>query len=88
LFCTIPESVVCLDTPKNATAYRPPYPIPIALQEIMDKQTNGKGETTGYRVCHDPRMLNLLLKSIDRMPLPVIGELFEHLNGAVVIMVE
>ncbi|KAI8347359.1 hypothetical protein BD560DRAFT_338543, partial [Blakeslea trispora] len=37
-FCTIPESVVCLDTPENATAYRAPYPIPIAMQEVVDKQ--------------------------------------------------
>jgi len=109
-FCTIPESVVCLDTPDNATAFRSPYPIPFKMQSVVDEQvkewldngiierapantdwntpltvvkkTNGKGEVTGYRVCHDPRLLNSLLKSIDRMPLPLIGELFEDLKGA------
>lgn len=109
-FCTIPESVVCLDTPENATAFRNPYPIPFKMQGIVDdqvkewlengiierapantewntpltvvKKTNGKGEITGYRVCHDPRLVNVLLKSIDRMPLPVISELFEDLKGA------
>ncbi|KAG2191768.1 hypothetical protein INT47_010343, partial [Mucor saturninus] len=109
-FCTIPESVVCLDTPENATAFRSPYPIPISMQGVVDEQvkewiengiierapantewntpltvvkkTNGKGEVTGYRVCHDPRLVNTLLKSIDRMPLPLIGELFEDLKGA------
>lgn len=109
-FCTIPESVVCLDTPENATAFRSPYPIPFKMQGVVDEQvkewlengiierapantewntpltvvkkTNGKGEITGYRVCHDPRLVNTLLKTIDRMPLPVIGELFEDLKGA------
>jgi len=109
-FCTIPESVVCLDTPENATAFRSPYPIPFKMQGVVDEQvkewlengiierapantewntpltvvkkTNGKGEVTGYRVCHDPRLVNTLLKTIDRMPLPVIGELFEDLKGA------
>lgn len=46
------------------------------------KKTNSKGEITGYRVCHDPRHINILLQSIDRMPLPIIHELFEELQGA------
>ena len=46
------------------------------------KKTDGKGNITGYRVCHDPRHINSLLKTIDRMPLPIISELFEDLQGA------
>ena len=108
-FCTIPEIVVCLDTPENATAFRSPYTIPISTQGVVDgqvkewiengiierapgntewnrpltvvKKTTGEGEVTGYPVCHDPRLLNTLLKSIDRMPLPSIGELLEDLKG-------
>lgn len=41
------------------------------------KKTNGKGEVTG----HDPHLLNSLLKSVDRMPLPLIDELFKNLQG-------
>ncbi|OAD70577.1 hypothetical protein PHYBLDRAFT_171322 [Phycomyces blakesleeanus NRRL 1555(-)] len=37
-FCTIPESVVCLDTPENATAFRSPYPIPYKMQGVVDEQ--------------------------------------------------
>ena len=109
-FCTIPESVVHLDTPPNVTAYKKPYPVPLTMMQVVDdqvkewfengiiekatantewntpltvvKKTDGKGEITGYRVCHDPRHINVLLKSIDRMPLPIIGELFEELQGA------
>jgi hypothetical protein len=109
-FCTIPESVVYINTPPNVTAYRKPYPVPITYHEVVDKQinewlnegfikratghsewncpitvvpkTNGKGEITGHRVCHDPRHVNALLQSIDRMPLPIINELFEELKGA------
>ncbi|KAG1227987.1 hypothetical protein G6F68_007714 [Rhizopus microsporus] len=46
------------------------------------KKTNAKGVITGYRVCHDPRHINALLKPIDRMPLPKISEIFEELKGA------
>lgn len=109
-FCTIPESVVSLDTPPDVTAYKKPYPVPIKMMPIIDEQikewlsngiiekapantewntpltvvkkTNGKGEVTGHRVCHDPRHINILLKNTDRMPLPVISELFEELQGA------
>jgi hypothetical protein len=109
-FCTIPEGVVNIETPPNVTAYRRPYPVPIAYHAIVDKQidewleegfikrasgtsewncpitvvpkTNGKGEVTGHRVCHDPRHVNALLQSMDRMPLPIISELFEELKGA------
>jgi transposase InsO family protein len=111
-FCTIPESVVNINTPPNVTAYRKPYPVPIAYHNVVDKQieewlqsgfikraskhsewncpitvvpkTNGKGEVTGHRVCHDPRHVNALLQSIDRMPLPLISELFEELKGATI----
>jgi transposase InsO family protein len=109
-FCTVPESVVSLDTPPNVTAYKKPYPVPIKMMGVVDKQvdewlengiierapantewntpltvvkkTNGKGEETGHRVCHDPRHINILLKNTDRMPLPVISEIFEDLQGA------
>ncbi|OAD67126.1 hypothetical protein PHYBLDRAFT_174509 [Phycomyces blakesleeanus NRRL 1555(-)] len=37
-FCTIPESVVCLDTPENATAFRSLYPIPYKMQGVVDEQ--------------------------------------------------
>ncbi|OAD68283.1 hypothetical protein PHYBLDRAFT_173289 [Phycomyces blakesleeanus NRRL 1555(-)] len=37
-FCTIPESVVCLDTPENAMAFRSPYPIPYKMQGVVDEQ--------------------------------------------------
>ena len=48
------------------------------------KKTNGKGEVTGHRVCHDPRHINALLQDTDRMPLPIISELFEDLHSATV----
>ena len=108
-FCTIPESVVHLNTTPNKTAYRKPYPVPKLMESIVDKQveewldngiikvapantewntpltivkkTNGKGEVTGHRVCHDPRHINVLLESVDRMPLPIIHDLFEELQG-------
>lgn len=111
-FCTIPESVVHLDTPPNADGYRAPYPIPYIYHEVVDKQvqewldngyikratsnvawncpltvakkTNSRGDLTGHRVCHDPRHINKLLKPSDRMPLPVIHELSEELNGATI----
>ncbi|KAG2210687.1 hypothetical protein INT45_003171, partial [Circinella minor] len=111
-FCTIPESVVSLDTPPNVTAYRKPYPVPLKMESIVDdqvkewldngitkiapantewntpltvvKKTDAKGQVKGYRVCHDPRHINCLLKSIDRMPLPIISELLEDLKGATV----
>jgi len=109
-FCTIPESVVSLNTPDGITSFRRPYPVPLAYHKVVDdqikewldnrfikrapanvewnspltvvKKTNGKGEVTGYRVCHDPRSINVLLQNIDRMPLPIISELFEELKGA------
>ncbi|MGO3048237.1 MAG: reverse transcriptase domain-containing protein [Streptococcus thermophilus] len=111
-FCTIPESVVSLDTPTDVTAYKKPYPIPLKMHSVVDnqikewlddgiikrapantewntpltvvKKTDGKGELTGHRVCHDPRHINSLLKTVDRMPLPIISELFEDLKGAFV----
>lgn len=111
-FCTIPESVVTLDTPPDAKGYRPPYPIPLVYHKIVDdqvqewldnglirraprnvnwncpltvvKKTNSRGDVTGHRVCHDPRHINILLRSSDRMPLPVIHDLFEELKGATV----
>ena len=111
-FCTIPESVVSLNTPEGVTSFRRPYPVPLAYHKVVDdqikewlengfikrapanvewnspltvvKKTNGKGEVTGYRVCHDPRSINVLLQNIDRMPLPIISELFEELKGATV----
>jgi hypothetical protein len=110
VFCTVPESVVCLDTPTDVTAYKKPYPIAINMHKVIDdqiaewmdlgvierasantgwntpltvvKKTDGKGNITGYRVCHDPRHINALLKTVDRMPLPIISELFEDLKGA------
>ncbi|KAG2232614.1 hypothetical protein INT48_001303 [Thamnidium elegans] len=110
VFCTVPESVVCLDTPTDVTAYKKPYPIAIKMHKVIDdqiaewidlgivkrapantewntpltvvKKTDGKGNITGYRVCHDPRHINALLKTVDRMPLPIISELFEDLKGA------
>lgn len=48
------------------------------------KKTDAKGFTKGYRVCHDPRHINCLLKTIDRMPLPIISDLFEDLKGATI----
>lgn len=109
-FCTIPESVVHLNTPPNVTAFKKPYPVPFIYRKIVDEQvqewldngfikratgniewnspltvvkkTNSKGDITGYRVCHDPRHINILLQSIDRMPLPIIHELFEELQGS------
>ncbi|EIE78251.1 hypothetical protein RO3G_02955 [Rhizopus delemar RA 99-880] len=109
-FCTIPESVVSIETPENVTSYRSPYPIALVYHQVVQdqinewlengvikrapantewnsaltvvKKTNAKGEMTGYRVCHDPRHINALLSSIDRMPLPKISELFEELKGA------
>ncbi|KAG2210684.1 hypothetical protein INT45_002557, partial [Circinella minor] len=111
-FCTIPESVVSLDTPPNVTAYKKPYPVPLKMMEVVDEQikewldngiikkapantewntpltvvkkTDAKGEVKGYRVCHDPRHINSLLKTIDRMPLPIISDLFEDLKGATI----
>ncbi|OAD69474.1 hypothetical protein PHYBLDRAFT_172113 [Phycomyces blakesleeanus NRRL 1555(-)] len=40
-FCTIPESVVCLDTPENATVFRSPYPISYKMQGVVDEQLSG-----------------------------------------------
>ena len=108
-FCTIPESVVHLNTTPNKTAFRRPYPVPKNMEHIVDEQvqewldngiikvasantewntpltivkkTNGKGEIIGHRVCHDPRHVNILLESVDRMPLPIIHELFEDMQG-------
>lgn len=37
-FCTLKESVVRLRTPPGTTAYRPQYPIPLALQPVLQKQ--------------------------------------------------
>ncbi|GAA5801532.1 hypothetical protein HPULCUR_006980 [Helicostylum pulchrum] len=31
VFCTVPESVVCLDTPTDVTAYKKPYPIALKM---------------------------------------------------------
>ena len=87
-FCTIPESIVYLNTTPNKTAFRRPYPVPKKMELIVDEQinewldngiikvapantdwntpltvvkkTNGKGEITGHRVCHDSRHVNAL----------------------------
>lgn len=111
-FCTIPESIVSLDTPPNVTAYKKPYPVPLKMMHVVDEQikewldngtikkapantewntpltvvkkTDAKGEVKGYRVCHDPRHINCLLNTIDRMPLPIISDLFEDLKGATI----
>lgn len=110
VFCTIPESIVHLDTPPGVTVYKKPYPVPLILHDVVDeavkdwldngivkitsanvgwntpltvvKKIDGKGNITGHRVCHDPRHINALLKTVDRMPLPIISELFEELQGA------
>ncbi|OAD66221.1 hypothetical protein PHYBLDRAFT_70948 [Phycomyces blakesleeanus NRRL 1555(-)] len=37
-FCTISESVVCLDTSENATMFRSPYLISYKMQDVVDKQ--------------------------------------------------
>jgi hypothetical protein len=42
---------------------------------IVNK-TDGKGNITRYRVYHDPRHINALLKTVNRIPLPIISELF------------
>ncbi|KAG1168619.1 hypothetical protein G6F70_009027 [Rhizopus microsporus] len=109
-FCTIPESIVSIETPVDVTSFRRPYPVALKYHKIVQdqidewlengvikrapantewnsaltvvKKNNAKGEITGYRVCHDPRHINALLKSIDRMPLPKISEIFEELKGA------
>ncbi|EIE87344.1 hypothetical protein RO3G_12055 [Rhizopus delemar RA 99-880] len=37
-FCTIPESVVSIETPEGVTSYRRPYPVPLAYHEIVQDQ--------------------------------------------------
>ena len=37
-FCTLPEAVIKLDTQPNIVSHRRQYPLPIVLQDMLDKQ--------------------------------------------------
>ncbi|KAG0732132.1 hypothetical protein G6F23_014622 [Rhizopus arrhizus] len=39
-FCTIPESVVSIETPENVTSYRSPYPIALVYHQVVQDQIN------------------------------------------------
>ncbi|KAG1328484.1 hypothetical protein G6F62_008123 [Rhizopus arrhizus] len=111
-FCTVPESIIHLDTEKNKTAYRSPYRIPLKLMPVMrdcvdtwlkdeviehappSSECNSpltlapkkdlQGNLTGYRPCLDPRLLNSILISNDKQPIPKIDEIFDQLQGSTI----
>ncbi|KAG1031575.1 hypothetical protein G6F43_013926 [Rhizopus delemar] len=111
-FCTVPESIIHLDTEKNKTAYRSPYRIPLKLMPVMREcvdtwlkdevieyappssewnspltlapKKDLQGNLTGYRPCLDPRLLNSILISNDKQPIPKIDEIFDQLQGSTI----
>ncbi|EIE92710.1 hypothetical protein RO3G_17422 [Rhizopus delemar RA 99-880] len=111
-FCTVPESVIRLDTVKGKTAYRAPYRTPFKLLPIMREcidtwlkdeviecaspnsdwnspltlapKKDLLGNLTGHRPCLDPRLLNSILVSNDRHPIPKIEEIFDRLRGSTI----
>ncbi|KAG0732631.1 hypothetical protein G6F62_014755 [Rhizopus arrhizus] len=42
------------------------------------------GNLTGHRPCLDPRLLNSILVSNDRHPIPKIEEIFDRLQGSTI----
>ncbi|EIE79421.1 hypothetical protein RO3G_04126 [Rhizopus delemar RA 99-880] len=111
-FCTVPESVIRLDTVKGKTAYRAPYRTPFKLlpimrecidtwlkDEVIERASPNSdwnspltlapkkdllGNLTGHRPCLDPRLLNSILVSNDRHPIPKIEEIFDQLQGSTI----
>ena len=111
-FCTVPESVIRLDTVKGKTAYRAPYRTPFKLlpimrecidtwlkDEVIERASPNSdwnspltlapkkdllGNLTGHRPCLDPRLLNSILVSNDRHPIPKIEEIFDRLQGSTI----
>ncbi|KAG1063814.1 hypothetical protein G6F42_027132 [Rhizopus arrhizus] len=75
----------CVDTwlKDEVIEHAPPsseWNSPLTLAPKKDLQ----GNLTGYRPCLDPRLLNSILISNDKQPIPKIDEIFDQLQGSTI----
>ncbi|ORE12579.1 hypothetical protein BCV71DRAFT_269082 [Rhizopus microsporus] len=90
-FCTIPESIISIETPIDVTSFRRPYSIALKCHKVAQDQIDEWLENGVIKRAPAKTEWNSALTvvkktnakgPIDRMPLPKISEIFEELKGA------